>query len=117
MLRDIRMKLGLPASRDVEILSKMIKKLHAAAESFVSEPVPVAKASIPDFARALYGEDIYTKLSTIYSSLTYSFVHEILGTLCILRTEPMQRMTTAFFLVILSPTYVGSQLLLLQATS
>jgi hypothetical protein len=69
MLRDIRMKLGLPASRDVGILSKMIKKLHAAAESFIGEPIYIAKASIPDFAYAIYGEDIYEAFD--YLQLSY----------------------------------------------
>ena len=69
MLREIRKKLGLPASRDVGILSKMIRKLHAAAESFIGEPVYIAKASIPDFAYALYSEDIYEAFE--YLQLSY----------------------------------------------
>ena len=69
MLREIRKKLGLPASRDVGMLSKMIRKLHAAAESFIGEPVYIAKASIPDFASALYSEDIYESFE--YLQLSY----------------------------------------------
>lgn len=68
-LRDIRIWLGLPASRDVGILSKMIKKLHIAAESFIGVPVPAAKAAIPDFACALYSEDIYEAFD--YLQLSY----------------------------------------------
>ena len=47
----------------------MIKKLHIAAESFIGEPVLVAKASIPDFAYALYSEDIYEAFD--YLQLSY----------------------------------------------
>lgn len=59
LLRDMRMLLGLPASGDVYTLSKMIKKLHTAAELLIGQPVASAEASIPDFACALYGEDIH----------------------------------------------------------
>jgi hypothetical protein len=69
MLRDIRMKLGLPASRDVGILSNMIKKLYTAAEAFTGEPIYIAAASIPDFAYALYSEDIYEAFD--YLQLSY----------------------------------------------
>lgn len=47
----------------------MIKKLHAAAEAFIGEPIRIAKASIPDFAHALYGEDIYEAFD--YLQLSY----------------------------------------------
>ena len=55
----LRIQLGLPASRDIGILSKMFKKLHTEAESFICEPIHVAEASIPDFASALYSKDIH----------------------------------------------------------
>lgn len=57
-LRNVRKRLGLPASRDVGILADMIRALRDEASCFVGEPVSVGAVSIPHLA-ALYGEDLY----------------------------------------------------------
>lgn len=56
-LRDARKKLGLPSSRDVKVLSNMIRALQDQALQFVGEPIRAATISIPHLA-ALYGQDL-----------------------------------------------------------
>ncbi|KAI0814306.1 hypothetical protein GGR55DRAFT_426072 [Xylaria sp. FL0064] len=66
--RDTWKKLGLPCSKDVGKLSRMIRALRDQASNFVGEPVSAAAISGPHLA-ALYLEDI--KDAFEYLSLAY----------------------------------------------
>jgi len=68
MHRESRKKIGLPASKDVGTLSKMIQSLEKEASAFVGQPISAATVSIPHLA-ALYGEDLYDAFE--YLSLVY----------------------------------------------
>jgi hypothetical protein len=76
--RNFRKRLGLPASRDVGILSRVIQALRDQASSFVGEPVSAASISMPHLA-ALYGEDIcdaYEYISLVYLAFYPYFYQE-----------------------------------------
>ncbi|KAI1302655.1 hypothetical protein F5Y03DRAFT_385438 [Xylaria venustula] len=66
--RSARKKLGLPCSKDVATLSRIIQVLRYQASSFVGEPISAAAISAPHL-RALYNEDIEEALE--YLSLAY----------------------------------------------
>ncbi|KAI1272794.1 hypothetical protein F5Y07DRAFT_378829 [Xylaria sp. FL0933] len=77
--RDTWKKLGLPCSRDVGKLSRMIRALRDQASNFVGEPVSAAAISGPHLA-ALYLEDIqdafeYLSLAYIDLGPSWSFQH------------------------------------------
>ncbi|KAI1126083.1 hypothetical protein F5Y10DRAFT_245580 [Nemania abortiva] len=66
--RNSRKKIGLPASRDVGILSNMIHALREEATRYVGETVSAAAISIPHLT-ALYGDDLHDAFE--YLSLAY----------------------------------------------
>ncbi|KAI0971688.1 hypothetical protein F4678DRAFT_71698 [Xylaria arbuscula] len=80
--RSARKKLGLPCSKDVATLSRMIQVLRYQASSFVGEPVSAAAISAPHL-RALYNEDIeeaFEYLSLVYIKLGPSWYSHYLPT-------------------------------------